>query len=60
MELHRRTQQATVIEHTMLSKDRERTVKSSEAFVRLAMTQLMLNRLKPKGNQAEFHYRTAA
>ena len=43
-----------------LSKDRERTAKSSEAFVRLAMTQLMLNRLKPKDDQAEFQYRMAA
>jgi transposase len=43
-----------------LSKDREKTVASSEAFVKLAMTQLMLNRLRPKGNDAEFHYRQAA
>jgi len=43
-----------------LSKDRERTVKSSEAFVRLSMIHLMLNRLKPKGNQAAFHYQMAA
>lgn len=43
-----------------LSKDREKTVASSEAFVKLAMTQLMLNRLRPKGTDAEFHYHTAA
>ena len=43
-----------------LSKDREKTVPSSEAFVKLAMIQLMLNRLEPKGNQATFHYRPAA
>lgn len=43
-----------------LNKDRERTVKSSETFIRLGMIHLMLNRLKPKHNQAEFHYRTAA
>jgi putative transposase len=43
-----------------LSKDRERTVKSSEAFVRLGMIHLMLNRLKPKTQEPEFHYRTAA
>ena len=43
-----------------LSKDRERTVKSSEAFVRLGMIHLMINRLKPKGTEAEFHYRMAA
>jgi putative transposase len=43
-----------------LSKDRERSVRSSEAFVKLAMIQLMLNRLEPKGVDAEFQYRKAA
>jgi putative transposase len=43
-----------------LSKDRERTVESSEAFVRISMIQLMLNRLHPKDNEAEFKYRVAA
>jgi putative transposase len=43
-----------------LSKDRERSVRSSEAFVKLAMIHLMLNRLQPKGNQAKFHYRPVA
>jgi putative transposase len=43
-----------------LSKDRERTVLSSEAMIQLAMIQLMLNRLQPKGTDAEFHYRQAA
>jgi putative transposase len=43
-----------------LSKDRERSVLSSEAFVKLAMIQLMLNRLQPKETEAEFHYRPAA
>jgi putative transposase len=45
-----------------LSKDRERSVLSSEAFVRLAMIHLMLNRLEPKeaDAEAEFHYRSAA
>src|SRR5665811_606374 len=43
-----------------LSKDRERSVLSSEAFVRLAMIHLMLNRLEPKEADAEFHYRSAA
>jgi putative transposase len=43
-----------------LSKDRERSVPSSEAFIKLAMIQLMLNRLQPKGTDAEFHYRQAA
>jgi putative transposase len=43
-----------------LSLDREKTVESSEAFVKLAMIQLMLNRLEPKGTEAEFHYRAAS
>jgi putative transposase len=43
-----------------LSKDREKTVLSSEAFVKLAMIHLMLNRLQPKESDAEFHYRQAA
>ena len=42
-----------------LSKDRERTVLSAEAFIKLAMIHLMLNRLEPKEVDAEFHYRTA-
>jgi putative transposase len=43
-----------------LSKDREKSVRSSEAFVKLAMIHLMLNRLAPKKMDAEFHYRSAA
>jgi transposase len=43
-----------------LSKDRERSVRSSEAMVRLAMIQLMLNRLRPKNVDPEFHYRLAS
>ena len=43
-----------------LSKDREKSVLSSEAFVKLAMIHLMLNRLEPKGTEAEFRYRAAA
>jgi transposase len=43
-----------------LSKDREKSVLSSEAFVTLAMIHLMLNRLHPKDAKAQFHYRTAA
>lgn len=43
-----------------LSKDRERTVRSAESFVRLAMIHMMLNRLEPKGTDAAFHYRQAA
>ena len=43
-----------------LTKDREKTVRSSEAFVKLAMVHLMLNRLEPKQADAEFQYHTAA
>lgn len=43
-----------------LSKDRERSVLSSEAFVKLAMIHLMLNRLEPKNTDADFSYRDAA
>src|SRR4051795_5502365 len=43
-----------------LTKDRERSVRSSEAFIKLAMIHLMLNRLEPKDTDAEFHYRLAA
>jgi putative transposase len=43
-----------------LSKDRERSVLSSEAYIKLAMIHLMLNRLKPKGGDPEFKYRKAA
>src|SRR6267154_1814495 len=39
-----------------LSKDRERSVLSSETFIKLAMIHLMLNRLEPKETDAEFHY----
>jgi transposase len=40
-----------------LSVDRERSTLSSEAWVKLAMIRLMLNRLQPKGNDAPFTYR---
>ena len=43
-----------------LSKDRERSVLSAEAFIKLAMIHLMLNRLEPKESDAEFQYRFAA
>jgi putative transposase len=42
-----------------LGKDREKSVRSSESFVKLAMIQLMLHRLHPSNNPA-FHYRKAA
>src|SRR5204862_781014 len=43
-----------------LSKDRERSVRSSEAFIKLAMIHLMLNRLEPSDADADFQYREAA
>ena len=43
-----------------LSKDREKSVRSSESFIKLAMIQLMLHRLRPSGADAEFRYREAA
>jgi len=43
-----------------LSKDREKSVLSSEAFIKLAMIQLMLHRVRPDETDAEFHYRKVA
>lgn len=43
-----------------LTIDREKTTKSAEAMIRLAMIQLMLNRRCPRPRQAQFHYRDAA
>jgi putative transposase len=43
-----------------LTKDREKTVMSSEAFIKLAMIHLMLNRLEPKEADAKFRYHAAA
>jgi len=43
-----------------LSVDREKSTRSAEAMIRLAMVHLMLNRLCPKENQAAFQYRVAA
>ena len=43
-----------------LSKDRERSVLSSESFVKLAMIQLMLHRLRPSDADPAFHYRSVA
>ena len=39
-----------------LSLGREKSARSAEAMIRLAMIHLMLNRLRPKGDQAEFCY----
>jgi transposase len=43
-----------------LSKDRERSTLSSESFLKLAMIQLMLHRLRPSDVDPEFQYRSAA
>ena len=43
-----------------LSKDREKSVLSSESFIKLAMIQLMLNRIEPSEANPEFHYRSVA
>jgi putative transposase len=43
-----------------LSVDREKSTRSAEAMVRLAMIHLMLNRLCPKETESEFTYRKAA
>jgi putative transposase len=43
-----------------LSKDREKSVRSSEASIKLAMIHLMLNRLEPNESNAPFYYRSAA
>jgi len=43
-----------------LSKDREKSVLSSESFIKLAMIQLMFHRLRPSHADAEFHYYSAA
>lgn len=39
-----------------LSKDREKSILSSESFIKLAMIQLMFHRLEPSNGDAEFHY----
>jgi putative transposase len=43
-----------------LSVDREKTIRSAEAVIRLAMIHLMLKRLCPQDDEAEFCYRKAA
>jgi putative transposase len=51
---------AWLVKCRRLCHDRERSVMSSEAFVKLAMIQLMLHRLEPNEVDAEFHYQRAA
>ena len=43
-----------------LSLDRERSTRSCEAMIRLAMIHLMLHRLRPADDAREFCYRKAA
>lgn len=43
-----------------LSVDREKSIESSEAMIRLAMIHLMLHRLRPEQEASEFQYRMAA
>lgn len=43
-----------------LSKDREKTVLSSESFIKLAMIQLMWHRLRPSDAEPAFHYRNVS
>jgi putative transposase len=43
-----------------LSVDREKTTRSAEAMIRLAMIHVMLNRLCPKEGEPEFQYRKAS
>jgi putative transposase len=42
-----------------LTTDREKTTRSAEAMIRLAMIHLMLNRIHPKDGEQEFRYRKA-
>ena len=43
-----------------LSVDREKSTRSAEAMIRLAMIHVMLNRLCPKAGRQEFNYRKAS
>jgi putative transposase len=43
-----------------LTVDREKSVLSSESFIKLAMIQLMCHRLRPSEIDSEFHYRDVA
>jgi putative transposase len=51
---------AWLIKCRRLSVDREKSICSAEAMIRLAMIHLMLNRLHPSQQQSEFRYRKAA
>ncbi len=51
---------AWLIKCRRLCHDRERSVMSSEAFIKLAMIQLMLHRLVPKEVDMKFSYQRAA
>ena len=51
---------AWLFKYRRLSVDRERSTQSSEAMIRLAMIHVMLNRLCPKAEDAEFNYRNVA
>ena len=50
---------AWLIKCRRLTVDREKSTRSAEAMIRLAMIHLMLNRLCPQADQQEFHYREA-
>ena len=43
-----------------LNQDREKSVLSSESFIKLAMIQLMVHRLEPSETDPEFRYRSVA
>jgi transposase len=47
---------AWLVKCRRLCHDREKTVRSAEAFLKLAMIQLMLHRLQPDPGEPEFHY----
>jgi len=50
---------AWLLKSRRLTVDREKSTRSAEAMIRLAMIHLMLNRLCPKKKQPKFHYRQA-
>ena len=51
---------AWLVKCRRLSVDREKSTRSAEAMIRLAMIHLMLNRLCPKEDQHEFQYHKAS